>query len=66
MTIKPLSEHEREVLSRISHGQSTKRIAVELWISKRTVDEYRTRIFRKLHASNAPHAVHIGHQEGIL
>lgn len=47
-----LTNRERQVLQSIANGQSTKDAAVELGISERTVELYRTRVRSKLGASN--------------
>ena len=43
-----LSEREREILTAIAEGASSKEIAEKLFLSPRTVDTHRTNIMRKL------------------
>lgn len=43
-----LSPRERDVLRRIAHGQTSRRIAAELSISPRTVETFRRRLMHKL------------------
>ena len=44
-----LSGREREVLQMIAEGKSTKEIALKLFVSTKTVETHRARIFAKLH-----------------
>ena len=48
-TSKGLTPRQREVLQLIAEGNSTKRIALLLNISVKTVETYRLRLYRKLH-----------------
>jgi RNA polymerase sigma factor (sigma-70 family) len=47
-----LTEREREVMMHLVHGKSTKRIARELGISPKTVDNHRIKILEKLDVQN--------------
>jgi len=63
---KPVTEREREILELISHGFSTKEIAMRLYISEETVKSHRHHLFSKLSARNSPHLVQKALSEGIL
>ncbi|HUI96774.1 MAG TPA: response regulator [Xanthobacteraceae bacterium] len=54
-----LTRREAEVLSRIVHGVSSKEIGAALGIGKRTVDNFRMSIMRKLGAKNVADLVRI-------
>jgi FixJ family two-component response regulator len=54
-----LTRREAEVLSHIVHGVCSKDIGTTLGIAKRTVDNFRTSIMRKLGAKNAADLVRI-------
>ena len=47
-----LTAREREVLSLIVHGQSTKAVARDLAISPRTAEKHRQNLFRKMRADS--------------
>lgn len=53
-----LTPREREILSHIEHGQTTKEIARLLGISPKTVEYHRTHLMRKFEASNMAEVVH--------
>ena len=55
---RPLTQRERDVLSELVWGKSNDTIAQRLAISRRTVEGYRARIFRKLHVRNVVELVH--------
>lgn len=59
-----LTEREREILQLVAEGHSTKKIAVKLGISAKTVDNHRTNLMRKLNihevASLTRHALEHG------
>ena len=50
--ISVLTEREREVMMHLVNGESTKRIARELGISSKTVDNHRVKILEKLGVQN--------------
>ena len=52
-----ISEREKQVLELICKGYSNVEIAIELGISKRTVDGHRSRLFDKTGAKNSPNLV---------
>jgi DNA-binding NarL/FixJ family response regulator len=63
----PLTAREILILDWISHGQSTDYIARRLGLARvETIKEERSRILRRLHARNAPHAVALAYRYGIL
>lgn len=64
--IRPLTEREVEVLALIASGFDYKSIADELDISLDTVKSHTKKIYAKLDAHNAPHAVTIGFAERII
>ena len=53
-----LSNRELQVLHRIGHGQTTRQIAQHLHLSAKTVENYRTRIKRKLAFDNVSELTH--------
>jgi len=61
-----LSLRERQVLSLLARGESTRHIALMLSISRRTVDAHSASINRKLGAENRARAVAIAIRAGIL
>ncbi len=61
-----LSEREREVLTLIAEGESTKSIADKLHISTGTVETHRRSIMSKLDVSNMAGMVRIAVQEGLV
>lgn len=55
-----------EVLKLIARGRTDEDIADELKISLNTVKAHKKTIYRALGARNGPHAVHRGHEWGLL
>lgn len=47
-----LTERERQVLEQVAAGHSNREIASELHLSEKTVKQYMTNIFQKLHVRN--------------
>lgn len=62
--IECLSAREREILSLISQGMSTKMISKQLCISRNTVDTYRHNLMRKLDCENPTDLMRIAIREG--
>ena len=62
--IECLSAREREILSLISQGMSTKMISKQLCISRNTVDTYRLNLMRKLDCENPTDLMRIAIREG--
>jgi DNA-binding CsgD family transcriptional regulator len=61
-----LTRREIEVLALSARGNNAAQAAKELGITKRTVDEHRQSIFRKLGTSNITHAVAVALTFGII
>lgn len=60
-----LSAREREVLGQLAIGATSKEVARQLGLSKKTVENHRARILEKLSVSNTA-AVGLAYQEGLL
>lgn len=54
-----LTASEHTFILKVAFGHSNKEIAKDFYISIRKAKEIRTRIFKKLGAKNAPHAVYL-------
>ncbi len=61
-----LSQRETEILQLVAHGDSTKEIAAQCFVSETTVKAHLRRITEKLEAKNRAQAVAIGIEKGIL
>lgn len=61
-----LTDREKEVLTGISLGYTSKEIAQNLYISDHTVVSYRKTLLSKLGALNAPSMVRKGFEMGFL
>lgn len=66
LSFKRLTDREREVLTAIGLGKSSKVIAHELGISVRTVEAHRGAVLRKLGAATTGGAVMLAQQHGLL
>jgi DNA-binding NarL/FixJ family response regulator len=62
----PLSQREREVLTLIAHGSTSKEIAVKLGVSFGTVDTHRTNLMRKLKIRNIAGLVVYAFRAGLI
>lgn len=60
------SARELEVLSGLAYGKQLKQIAADLCLSRDTVKTHLERIYAKLSARNAAHAVAIGLSSGLI
>jgi two-component system response regulator NreC len=60
-----LTQREREVLQLMAEGHSTKQIAMQLFISPKTVEAHRLRIMNKLDIDNVALLTKYAIQEGI-
>ena len=60
--LERLSPREREVLHRTVEGHSSAQIALQLSLSPKTVDTYRSRLMRKLGVSNRSSLIHFAIQ----
>ncbi|MFI8191417.1 LuxR C-terminal-related transcriptional regulator [Streptomyces sp. NPDC085946] len=61
-----LTAHELRVLRLVALGHTHEQIAEQLVMTRKGVTPTVNRVIRKLGARNAPHAVHLAHQAGIL
>jgi len=60
-----LTDREREVLQLISEGRSTKRIAIELYVSPKTIEWHRSQLMKKLHIESIAELVKYAISEGL-
>ena len=65
-TAQAMTERERQVLTMLAHGLSSKEIAHELTLSVKTVGNHRTRILEKLGAANTAEAIGLAYQLGLI
>jgi FixJ family two-component response regulator len=63
--LAPLSRREREVLTGVIAGRTSKQIAAGLGIAPASVDTYRSRIMLKLGIRDLPGLVRFAMQHGI-
>lgn len=61
-----LTPREKQILSLIIHGKSTKQIGETLFISEKTVESHRSNLFRKFDVLNVAHLVKKAILEGYL
>lgn len=61
-----ISEREIEVLKLIAKGYSNQEIADKLFLSKRTVDGHKARLFEKTGAKNAPNLIMFALKNGLI
>ena len=61
-----LTDREREVLTLVAEGRSTREIAVDLSLSQKTVEVHRSRIMDKLGLHKAAHLVRYALREGLV
>ena len=61
-----ISEREQHVLRCIADGMTNKRTAVELEISIKTVETYRSRLMKKLDVHSAAELIRVATQQGWL
>jgi len=62
----PLSKREKEVLTLIAHGHTSKEIATKLGLSIGTVETHRTNLMRKLKARNMAGLVVYAFHSGLI
>ena len=60
-----LTDREREVLQLIAEGRSTKRIAIELYVSPKTIEWHRSQLMKKLHIESIAELVKYAISEGL-
>lgn len=65
-SFKELSHREMEVLLKISHGDSVQDISKQLFLSPKTVNSYRYRLFKKLNLKSNVDLAHIAMRYGLL
>ena len=65
LQIERLTNREKEVLKHIAHGYTSKEIALQMDISKLTVDTYRKHIQKKLKVSNVVELVTMAVDSGF-
>ena len=61
-----LTEREREVLTRVAHGERSKEIAAHLGITERTVKAHLASIYTKLDVDSRASAVAVAIERGML
>ena len=61
-----LSERESQVLKGVVAGHTTKQIALELFLSPRTVEKHRASLMQKLGTKNLPELVFYAIQENLI
>lgn len=61
-----LSAQERKILKSVMDGETSKNIALDLFISKATVDTHRQNIIKKLKVSNTNEAIQKAITLGII
>lgn len=61
-----LSAQQREIITYMADGLSTKEIAIKLKHTVATIETYKHKIYKRLKARNAPHLVSMAYQEGVL
>ncbi len=61
-----ISEREKDVLKLIAKGYSNQEIADKLFLSKRTVDGHKARLFEKTGAKNAPNLIMFALKNGLI
>lgn len=59
-----LSERERQILEKLAAGMSNREIALQLYLSEKTVKHYMTNILQKLHVRNRVEAALIAQKMG--
>jgi DNA-binding NarL/FixJ family response regulator len=63
--LERLSPREREVLHRVVEGYSSTEIGLQLALSRRTVDTYRSRLMHKVGVSNRSQLIHFAIQHAL-
>ncbi len=64
--MKNLTPVQLEVLGLIAEGLERKEIAARTYKSLFTVKTHAKRLYKRLGAKNAAHAIHLAHQRGLL
>jgi DNA-binding NarL/FixJ family response regulator len=66
LSLRTLTQREREILQRLAEGLSAKEIGAELHISVRTVESHRASMMRKLGVHKAAELVRFAIREGLV
>ncbi len=61
-----LTERERQVLSLLAEGSTSKEVAQRLGLSTKTVENHRARILEKLGVANTAAAIGLAFQQGLI
>ncbi|MDH3647534.1 MAG: LuxR C-terminal-related transcriptional regulator [Gammaproteobacteria bacterium] len=61
-----MTEREKEVLTLLSQGKSTKDVATDMCISAATVRNHTQHILHKLHVHSRFAAINLGHKLGLV
>lgn len=61
-----LSNREQEIFRMLAEGSSTARIAIELFISRKTVENHRAKILSKLKLNSSADIVQLGEKLGVI
>jgi len=61
-----LSPREMQIMLMLAHGRSAQEIAETIRLSPKTINTYRSRIYKKLSASSPVHLVHIAMSHGLI
>lgn len=64
--VRPLTLREKEVLHLVAQGTPAKKIATQLGVSLKTVENHKTRIFDKLGARNQTEAAYMAVSQGLV
>jgi two-component system, NarL family, response regulator NreC len=62
----PLTEREVDIVRDLARGYTNAQIAGHLNLTRRTIETYRARIYRKLHLHNRAELVHYAAAHGLL
>ena len=65
-SIQPLSDREKEVLTLLAEGHTSREIGETLDISSRTAEHHRARIMRKLKINDIPGLVRYAIRNGLV
>lgn len=65
-SIQTLSERERQVIKLVVRGSTSMAISEQLYLSRKTVESYRSRIMAKLEVKDVPALVRLAIREGLI
>jgi DNA-binding CsgD family transcriptional regulator len=66
ITFPLLTQREREIVSFLAKGKSSKQIADELQISKSTIDNFRQKLLKKLNVSSSGEMISTAIENGLI